>query len=278
MSNENRFALAALLLAAACGGDSATTDAVHSRGGGDAVQALPVEATVERAVGASAASSLLAVELDLIEDDVITRPGVVVLLGREDGELVGLTTRFAADLRYPDPKLIPDGFGAAEFGPQTLEVAGELFAIVPAQTEALQPGQVRRVVFDDHDLALLHFRDDTALAGIETLGVDEPAARVEQLIAGASHVFGLQMTLVSPESMSAMRGAIRVDSPGQRLLVLAITAALAPAVGATLGATEAIDPRLIERIQAALARYLAQHADEIAGPLLDRLEARALAQ
>ena len=233
-----------------------------------AAEAVPLHAAAQRALDAYATTTLIAQEVDLFEDDWIERDAALVFLGRDGGRLVGLTTRYAVDLRYPDPKLVTDGFGAAEIGMQTLSVGGD------APVELVRPGVERPDtatvrLFDDHDVALVYLPDQPQRA---TLGLEDPGGAVLDHLEDASALYGLELTLVSPASMAALRNGVTVRSSGGRLLVMGAALALDPLLGSVLGAPDLIDPAIMDQLGSAIANISVAQIEEWTGPLMDRFE------
>ena len=239
--------------------------------GSMAKRLVPVEASVERAAAAFIESRLAAIELDFFEDDWYYRPGAIVLIGEERGRLVAFTQRYYADLRYPDTKLIEDGFGTAEIGSQYLDVyerreacqdrrapgcVTHRFELRPFGEESVDPNVIGVKSFADHDVALLYFpRDAPIVAGRRSMGVENPTRVVEQHLRHAETLFGMHFNLVSDMSLHEMRAHIKVESAGHQLLVMAAGLVVGPVV-ANLTGQLSFTAEITEKINSTVTKAL----------------------
>ena len=239
---------------------------------------FPVERATEQAVASMVRTRLIATEEDFFEDDVLTRPGTAVLLGRSNGVTVGLTTRFYSDIRYPDRRLIADGWGSAEIGAQSIRVfdknsESHTFRLVKRRTGeelAVQRGRAVYQTFDDHDLALVYFpKDAPVVSELPTLGVDNPAQHVRRLLAARSNVYGFEMVLITKQSLGELRKAIKVESVGQTLVAVGASVVLGPLFGAVAGGTTKLTDTLARHASKKVAA-LAVAATERPEPVVAR--------
>ncbi len=228
---------------------------------------IPYAKLARDAGGAFRRTELQALELDFFEDDWIEREGGLVLLGTERGRVVALTTRYYADITYPDPRVIADGWGSSEIGGQYLEIraSGERCAPgsdCPSPRFRLHPfGRKKKreqpsfadepvleyKVFDDHDVALLYFpRHDSPFDASDTLGISEPTHAIERKLREASNLYGFEMSLVSKESLAELRSHIEVKSAAGSLLKMAVALAAGPIIGAIAGPVSGLSEKLTE--------------------------------
>lgn len=207
---------------------------------------IPVDKTLQQAQEAFIETRLAALEKDLIDDDWFFREGAVVLLGSENGMIVGLTYRYLTDITYPDIKLIGDGMGQADIVEQHLDLLSSRTAcggtpqpscrqhrlrIVPKQAEQRVRDAVQALSFDDHDITLLYFHPDTPIiADRKTMNIERPTAMVRDHVRNAERSFGLQFTLISKEAFQVMKDHIKVERTGDKLLVSAVTMGMNPVV------------------------------------------------
>ncbi len=242
---------------------------------------IPTAAVADATLAAVVPTRLRAREVDLFVDDIVEREGVMVLLGREGEAVVGLVTRASIDVAFPDAKLVEDGFGAAEIAEQTLSlqlrgdcaerVACERLEVALGRT--VERGAARVETLGDHDVALVYLdASEPALASTPTLGIRDPSSRVRGHVERASSLYGLSFSLLSAESLRSLREGIPHRSAGGRVLVLAAVAALDPVVHAALGATALVDPRIVARLEQALAEQGVRALEAWVGPIFDRLE------
>jgi hypothetical protein len=228
---------------------------------------IPYEKLARDATGAFRKAELQAVELDFFEDDWLYRKGGLVLLGTERGRVVALTTRFYADIRYPDPKLIRDGWGASEIGGQYLAVStsgDECFRGPRCSSPRfrLRPfGHKQRErdpfaedpvleykVFDDHDVALLYFpRGDSPFDASDTLGIPDPARAIERKLQEASNLYGFEMVLMSKQSVAELRRHIEVKSVAGSLLKMAVSLVASPIIGEIAGPVSGLSEKLTNK-------------------------------
>ncbi|MEZ4380180.1 MAG: hypothetical protein R3A79_02440 [Nannocystaceae bacterium] len=252
---------------------------------------VPVGASVERAAASLVETRLAAIERDFFDDDWLYRDGAMVLLGEERGRVVALSQRFYADIRYPDPKLIPDGFGSAEIGPQYIDVydsraacrdkrspecVTHRFRVRPRGSESLDADAVESLSYDAHDITLLYFdRRAPIVAGRPTLGIDRPTEVVERHIRDAENLFGLHFNLISDMSLAEMRRNIRVDAAGSRLLIMASGMLLGPILGHLAGEVSAqlsLPQEVVDKIQATVKKELSKQLSGGVEAYLDALE------
>lgn len=248
---------------------------------------IPVDETLRRAGGAFIATRLAAIEKDLFEDDWYYREGAVVLLGREDGMVVGLTYRYHTDIKYPDIKLIGDGMGQADIADQYLSVlsnrgeCGEVpqpscrqhrLRLVPRTAERRSRDEVQARVFDEHDIALLYFHPQTPLvAERTTLELDAPSAAVEDYIRNAERAFGLEFTLVSKQAFHTMKDHIKVENTGDKLIVSAAIMGMNPIIG-MIASRVSLPPAVMDKLAAKAKDFVAAQIVEHGGAAFDRLE------
>lgn len=258
---------------------------------------VPVGASVERAAASLVDIRLAAIERDFFEDDWLYRNGAMVLLGEERGRVVALTQRFYADIEYPDPRLIADGFGSAEIGPQHIDVYSSRSACQPTTnpeceshrfrlrsrgSESRDINAVESKSYDDHDITLLYFHKRSPIvAGRPTLGIDRPSQVVEQHIREAETLFGLRYNLVSDMSLAEMRRNIRVDSAGSRLLIMATGMVLSPIFSHLAGELTGslnFPAEMVTKVEMTVKKELSKQLSGGAENFLDNLEGSSEAQ
>lgn len=243
---------------------------------------IPYAQLVRDAGGAFRKTQLQALELDMFEDDWIGREGGLVLLGTEGGRVVALTTRYYADITYPDPRLVADGWGDAEIGGQYLEIRASgaprlrLRPLGGATREGAPFADepvVEYQVFDEHDVALLYFpRRGSPFEASDTLGIAEPTRVVERKLREASSLYGFEMSLVSRQSLAELRSHIEVSSTAQSLLKMAIAAAAGPIIGAVAGPVTGLSEKLTKKATDLVAEVGAEAVADLAVPLGDEWE------
>ncbi|MCA9658660.1 MAG: hypothetical protein KC486_09965 [Myxococcales bacterium] len=255
---------------------------------------VPVGPSVERAAAALVETRLAAIERDFFVDDWLYRDGAMVLLGEERGRVVALTQRFYADIEYPDPKLIADGFGSAEIGPQFIDVyanrracahkqskkapecVSHRFRVRSRGSESVDVDTVESRSYDDHDVTLLYFHPRSPIvAGRPTLEIESPSEVVERHLRDAENLFGLHYNLVSDMSLAEMRKNIRVDSAGGRLLIMATGMLLSPVVSHLAGELVnqlSLPQELVDKIHRTVQKELGKQLAGGAELLLDDLE------
>lgn len=257
-----------------------------------ASRVIPYAKLARDAGGAFRRIELQALELDFFEDDWIEREGGLVLLGTERGRVVALTTRYYADITYPDPRVIADGWGGSEIGGQYLEIRASGGRCAPGSDcpsprFRLRPfGRKQREqpsfgdepvleykVFDDHDVALLYFpRNDSPFAASDTLGIPEPTRAIERKLREASHLYGFEMSLVSKESLAELRSHIEVKSAAGSLLKMAVALAAGPIIGAIAGPVSGLSEKLTDKATDIVTDVGAEALAGVAVPLGDEWE------
>jgi len=252
---------------------------------------VPVGASVGTASASFIETRLAAVEEDFFSDDWLYRRGAMVLLGEERGRIVAFTQRFYADIRYPDPRLIADGFGSAEIGAQYLDVYESRAACVKPNApdcevhrfrvrsrghEAVDTSVVESKSFQEHDITLLYFdKSSPVVAGRPTMGLDRPSQVVEQHIRDAESLFGAHFNLISDMSLSEMKRNIRVDSGGSQLLIMASGMLLGPIVSqlsGQLSAQVSLPQEIVAKVEKAVKKELSKQLASGAEQLLNGLE------
>jgi hypothetical protein len=128
-------------------------------------------------------------------------------------------------------------------------------------------------VFGDHDVALLYFpRHDSPFEPGDTLGIDEPTRAIERKLAGASNLFGFEMSLVSNESLAELRRHISVESTAEALIKGALSLAAGPLVGAIAGPVSGLPEKLTSKATDIITDIGAEAVAGIAVPLGDDWE------
>lgn len=263
-----------------------------------ASRVIPYSTLVTRALGAARRTELQAVELDFFEDDWLYRQGGMVLLGTERGRVVALTTRYYADIRYPDPRLVSDGWGAAEIGRQYLAVpspgsscargkrcAPARFRLRPFGSGRRERGSsfdepvVEYRFFDDHDVALLYFpRQGSPFRRGDTLGVPNPTRAIELRLQDASGLYGFEMTIISKESLAELRARIEVESIAGSLLGLGISLLANPLLesvaGSIDGSSSELQRKMAEKVSGVISDYGADALAGVVVPIVDEWEQR----
>lgn len=191
-------------------------------------RSVPYGAVAQVSARAAVHSTLRVREADFIKDDYYTRHGTVVLLGTEDGALVGFTTRYSVDILYPDDDLIRDGVGRPDFRESTLTLAvprercagragkgcALRFSLERLPERGRVPGDAGNQrafyrVFGDNDAVLVYF--PAAVAGrlrelsVVPVGLERPSLAVADAIRGANRLLGQEFVLVSPTSLKLLR-------------------------------------------------------------------------
>jgi len=259
---------------------------------------IPFDDLAFEAVGAARRTELQAVELDFFENDWLYRKGALVLLGTERGRIVALTTRFYADIRYPSPKLIPDGWGRAEIGRQYLAVGSPDTACFHGRDCTTRRFRLQRKgrrsrerptsvsdpvveyrVFDDHDVALLYFSQrDAPFRARDTLGIQNPTRTIKRKLQDASNLYGFEMSLVSKESLAVLRSKINVESAAGSLLKLGVSLLASPVIGAIAGSLGDLSAELQQKATAKITDLVSEHGAALLSPyvvpFVDSLEGR----
>lgn len=186
-------------------------DRVYSRGSYEAlvVAAAPYRSVAEHAEQTITPVRLRAVELDAFSDDIYWRDGDLVILGEQDGLLVGFTHRFVVDRSYPANSLNGDGFGSAEWGRHSLVLGDDridLRRLSRHERPSRSADHVSWEPIDEHDAVVLYIPPTLrALAELPRLGIPEPAEVVRKAVRDSSKLFGLDFVLVSPQAFDALR-------------------------------------------------------------------------
>lgn len=243
--------------------------------------ALPVGATVERMADAFVTFELQAIEHDLFEDDLLTRSGWAIALGREGDDIIALTTRFSTDFGFPSTRLVDDGWGAAELGAQWMALGNrpeDRLTLVPAQAEAAaMSGRASLAFVGDHDLALVALPSDhPRLADVVDLGLEEPTRVVLKRARSASAWFGMDMTLLGAPARAALVDAVPVENTSSHLIALGLSLALGPIVEEALGSIEHLDPEVMALVEGRLSEVLggwtARRIAQLGVDIVDRWE------
>lgn len=170
----------------------------------------------------------------MFKDDYYKRRGTVVMLGMEDGALVGFTTRYSVDILYPDDDLIRDGVGRPDFREHELTLRipkrkcrGRKGAVCALryQLHPLKRGQRARPsagnqalyrTFGDNDAVLVYFpaaaADRLRQVSVVPVGLRAPTRAVTDAIQGANRIMGQEFVLVSPTSLKLLRKSAGRDS------------------------------------------------------------------
>ncbi len=256
---------------------------------------IPYDKIAQEAVGAFRKARLKAKERDFFQDDWLYRKGGIVLLGTERGRLVALTTRFYADIRYPSPKLIKDGWGAAEIGAQYLMVDSNRIGCIGGSQCSNPEYRLRRYkkgreapqfsdeptveyrVFGDHDIALLYFsKRDNPFRKNDTLGIRNPTRAIQRTLRESSNLYGFEMVMVSKQSLAELRQNIKVESAAGPMLKVAISIAAGPIIGAVAGQLTGLSDELLKKatskVTDAVGRAGAEMLEPMLTPMLDDLE------
>lgn len=248
---------------------------------------IPVDEAIQDATGAFLKTTLAAIERDFFEDDTFYRSGAIVLLGESKGRIVALTQRYFSDITYPDLKLLPDGMGTAEIGPQYLDVFDDFaacrakppqncrkhrFQIVRRQPESNAINAVEAQAFDDHDIALLYFHKDAPIvSGRRTLGLANPEQAIDRHVRDAEQLFGFKFVLISTMAFGEMKSRIEVHSVGDQLIASAATMVLGPIVQ-KLVAQVAFPPDIMAKIQGSAKEFAGSQAAKLGQALVEKAE------
>lgn len=267
--------------------------------------ALPIEQSASQGARAYVVTKLRAREKDLFFDDYYYRLGAMVLLGLERGEIVALSTRYYTDIAFPSPKLLRDGVGTVELGTQWLIVFDEFsapncvfrrprssrrtrslrggrsvvckssrFVLKRRRREGRSANAVRYEPLGSHDLALLYFPSSAPIVGgLPTLGLEAPTETVRKMIADKSNVLGLEMLLISPKALTAVRNGLKVESTAGGLIQVAVSAALAPVLSGLAPTASAVPKWLNELIGGVVSDEASARIASLAQQLGNRVEA-----
>lgn len=169
------------------------------------VSAAPYRVVAERARASVTPVRLRAIEIDAVVDDIYHRDGEVVLVGEEDGMLVGFAHRYLVDMRYPTNDLHSDGlFGSAEWGEHALVLDGRRYPLRQRAAHERPSSGDERITWEavgEHDAAILYIPPSLrAFAQLPSLGVPEPARAIREALKNSASLFGLDFVLVSSEA------------------------------------------------------------------------------
>jgi len=115
--------------------------------------------------------------------------------------------------------------------------------------QEVKPDQVQAQTFEEHDITLLYFsKEAKIISERETMGIQHPVQFVENHIRNASHLFGLEYTLVSKAAFHDMKAKVAAESWGEGLILSAATMALGPMIN-QLTAHLPLPPSVREQMQ-----------------------------
>ena len=196
-------------------------------------RSVPYRSLAEKTRAAAVKSTLRVREVDTFFDDFYERSGTIVMLGVEDGALVGFTTRYSVDIRYPDDDLIRDAGGKPDFrdaeitlAPPTTRCATRgrrwctlRYSLVRAPQGHLhfpQSATAYFKTFGDNDAVLVYFPMQLAErlpeASIQPLDIAQPSAEVARILSDATEILGTEFVLVSPKSLKLLRDKAHAKS------------------------------------------------------------------
>ncbi len=189
-------------------------------------RSVPYRELAKQTRNAAIKSKLRVREVDTIFDDFYERDGTIVMLGMEDGALVGFTTRYSVDILYPDDDLISDAGGKPDFRDRELLISPPKtkcaprgrrwctlrYALVRAPEGRLRlPNSTTAYfrTFGDNDAVLVYFppqmAERLAEASIVPADIGRPSVEVARALSDASKILGKDFVLVSPQSLRLLR-------------------------------------------------------------------------
>lgn len=189
-------------------------------------RSVPYRAIADQTRDAAIKSHLRVREVDTVFDDHYERQGTIVMLGVEDGALVGFTTRYSVDILYPDDDLIADASGRPDFAERVLTISPSKsrcakrgrrwctlrYALIPAPNGPLRFPQSSTAyyrTFGDNDAVLVYFprylAERLPEADVKPLDIDRPSIEIARILSHATRVLGEDFVLISPKSLQLLR-------------------------------------------------------------------------
>ena len=203
---------------------------------------LPIVGATTRVASSEIGTELIAKEDDwpLLTDDFPSRKGMMILVGSDDGSIIGFTYRYFVDITYPDANIYGDSGDGPEFVWKHLTLSGDRscisgrrdrrnckFTVVDLKPykDGLRPTPSTALVrpIDHHDAAFVYLHPETPIV-IEkaNLGLKEPFEDLVTEFRDNSIKVGFPFLFVSPESQEAFRAAVRRREKGAEILSFAV--------------------------------------------------------